>query len=189
VSAVASVLGMDVDDPCRAIPILRGQQPVHQADALDEIGVQQLRERRICVDVERQHDPVHLVLDARVLVANVDLLILIERDPLSRWRADPAFARDVSQMPLRFFVLLSDCEVPFLLSEDADFEAKKVGSKTEIENCESTCALWRAGDCADRGKYLMNKGWRRKGPGGPTGLQNRARRIREYSGASFRIVL
>jgi hypothetical protein len=26
--------------------------------------------------------------------------------------------------------------------------------------------------CAKRRRYLINKGWRRKGPGGPTGLQN-----------------
>ena len=36
----------------------------------------------------------------------------------------------------------------------------------------SKWALWPTGDCADRCKYLINKRWRRKGPGGPTGLQN-----------------
>ena len=30
----------------------------------------------------------------------------------------------------------------------------------------------RARGCAKRRRYLINKGWRRKGPGGPTGLQN-----------------
>jgi hypothetical protein len=32
------------------------------------------------VHIERKHDPIHLVLDAHVLAANVNLLILIEGD-------------------------------------------------------------------------------------------------------------
>ena len=67
--------------PAVRYPYCCGQYAVHHADALDEIGVQQLRERRVGVDVQRQHNPVHLVLDTHMLAANVNLLVLIQRHP------------------------------------------------------------------------------------------------------------
>ncbi len=54
----------------------------------------------------------------------------------------------------------------------ADFVLQNPGSPTEIGNCGHS--RWQSG-CGDPSKCLINKAWRRKRPGGLTGLQNASR--------------
>ncbi len=76
--AFAAVLGGDLNYSRGAISVLRRKDPIDEAYALHEVCVEQLRKSGIVVDVEGQHDAVHLVLDSRMLTADVNLLILIE---------------------------------------------------------------------------------------------------------------
>src|SRR5580698_9007873 len=77
----AAVLGSDVHHAAGGIAISRRKDAVDQIEALDEKRVQHRNKRRIRVDVERNQNPVDLVLKSRSLsIADVHLLVLVDSD-------------------------------------------------------------------------------------------------------------
>src|SRR6202044_1580740 len=80
-SLLASVLGLDVEHAAGGVAVARRQHAIEQTHLLDEHRIYHRDKRRIGVDVQRHHHAVYLVLKLRTFsVANVDLLILIDRD-------------------------------------------------------------------------------------------------------------
>src|ERR1700728_700891 len=78
---LASVLGLDARHPAGGIAVARRQDAIEQAQLLDEHRIDHRDEGWIGVDVDRHCDAVDLILKLRALgVADVDLLILIDRD-------------------------------------------------------------------------------------------------------------
>src|SRR5271163_2141439 len=78
---LASVLGLDVEHAAGGIAVARRQDAIEETHLLDEHRIDHRDKRWIGIDVQRDHHAVYLVLKLRTFsVANMDLLILIDRD-------------------------------------------------------------------------------------------------------------